>query len=113
MATKKDFRRALRIVGRPQGRQLKFLAAHYAAPKRALNMRRLARSAGYASWRAMNLQYGLLAARLASAIGAPVPSCAVCFLCDFIHPNQASNTEWILIMKPAFAAALKHERWVL
>ena len=112
MTTKAEFCRALRIVGRPKGRQLKFLAAHYGAQERALNMRRLARSAGYASWRAVNLQYGLLAGRIASAIRAPVPSCAVTFLCDFIRPNQASNTEWILIMKPAFAAALKEVGWV-
>lgn len=110
--TSGEFRDALRAIGRPQGRQLDFLQRHYSATGRALNMRRLAQAAGYRNYGGVNLQYGKLAKRIAHALGRRPPRTAVSLLAEFIPPREASNREYVLVMRGAFATALKSERWV-
>jgi hypothetical protein len=103
------FESALRRIPKPRGRQLDFLQAHYDARARGLNARKLAKAARYKNYRAINLQYGLLAARIAHELKM-APTIEV--LVDSLVPNQASNDEWVLIMRPNFAQALKRAGWV-
>lgn len=65
MPSAADFESALRRIRMPRGRQLLFLQAHYDARGRGLNAGKLAKAARYKSYRAINLHYGLLAARVA------------------------------------------------
>lgn len=108
----RDFRRALRTIGRPTGSQLQFLQRHYSATGRALNMRRLAEAAGYSNYGGVNLQYGFLAKRISQALGRRPPRTAVSLLTEFIAPREASTREYVLVMRPSFASALKAEGWV-
>lgn len=75
-------------------------------------MRQLAKAAGYANYGGVNLQYGILAKRIAGELGRRPPSTAVFLLVEFIPPREASNREYILVMRPQFARALKSARWV-
>jgi hypothetical protein len=112
MPTAREFAFALKELGRPRGRQLKFLRAHYSAHKRALNMRKLAAAAGYRSYGGVNLQYGKLADRIARVLNHRTPPTAVFLLVEFIPPRQASNAEYILVMRSAFARGLELAGWV-
>jgi hypothetical protein len=111
-STIREFRHALQTIDRPGGHQLRFLQRHYSATGRALNMRRLAEAAGYSNYGGVNLQYGKLATRLAQALGRETPDTAVGFLAEFIAPREASNREYVLVMRDAFARALKAEGWL-
>lgn len=103
------FESALRRIPRPRGRQLDFLQAHYDARARGLNARKLAKAARYQNYRPINLHYGLLAARVAQELKV---TAGIELLVDSLIPHQASNDEWILIMRPNFARALKRVGWV-
>ena len=92
----REFRHALRTVGRPSGRQLKSLQRHYRATGQVLNMRRLAEVAGYANYGGVNLQYGTLAKRLAHAIDRRLPQPALGLLATFIAPREVSNQEYLI-----------------
>lgn len=112
-----DFEQALSSLRPPRGRQPDFLRAHLKAKGRALNMRRIAEAAGYRSWRGGNLQYGLLAERIGRQMG--YSNADINLLVEFIEPRgkrsreDISNDEWILVMRPAFADALKRVRgWI-
>ena len=106
---------AIRSLDTPGGRQRDFLQKHYRAPGRALTMTRLAQAARYKSYRGANLQYGLLANRIGKALGNRTPS--ILLLVDVLppegkDPRSISNAEWILVMRPAFATALRRVGWV-
>jgi hypothetical protein len=105
-----EFYDALETVGLPGGRQCKFLQRHFDVSGRAATMTQLARAAKYVSFHGMNLQYGLLATRLGSAMGRY--NASLTLLVDFIPPRGVTNREWVLVMKPKFAAALKRAGWV-
>lgn len=104
------FEHALSTIPRPKGRQLKFLQAHFSARARGLNARRLARAAGYAGYRGINLHYGLLAASIARELG--IRGVGIELLVEGLPPGQASNQDWVLIMRPRFAQALRNVGWV-
>jgi len=113
--TQRNFEDALLKLETPKGKQLQFLKFHANAKGRALNMRRLAQKVGYKSWRAMNLQYGLLARSIGLAAGITKPD--ISLLVEFIPPEKISaqsisNSEWILIMREPFAKALKRVGWI-
>lgn len=103
------FESALRRIPKPRGRQLAFLQAHYDARGRGLNARKLAKAAGYKNYRGINLHYGLLAARVARELKVRA---GIELLVDSLTPKQASNDEWVLLMRPTFARALKRAGWV-
>jgi hypothetical protein len=104
------FTEALRAVSRPSARELRFLRAHYAAPGRALTATRLAEAAGYVNYGGVNLRYGLLAARIGEEMGNR--GARLSFLVDFVRPKEVTNREWVLVMQPHFATALKRAGWV-
>lgn len=109
MPSVRAFQSALRRIPKPRGRQLDFLQAHYDARARGLNARRLAKAARYRNYRAINLQYGLLASRVARGLKV---AGGIELLVDSLTPHQASNDEWVLIMRPNFAQALRRVGWV-
>jgi hypothetical protein len=51
----------------------------------------------------------LLAARIAHELRT---TAGIDLLVDALTPHQASNEEWVLIMRPNFARALKNAGWV-
>ena len=108
--TTAEFHDALLTIGRPGGRQCKFLQKHFDASGRAATMTQLAAAAKYASFQGANLQYGLLASRSGTAMGWY--DATLSLLVDFIQPRGVRNHEWVLVMKPKFAAALKRAGWV-
>ena len=85
----------------------KLLAIHYASKGRVMTMKNLARESGYTNYNAANLQYGLLAFRMAEFLDIPSPPTRLSLLCEFIKPKAQSNREWLIIMRPNFAKALE------
>lgn len=108
--TKTDFDRALKTIGKPGGRQIDFLREHVNAQGRALTAQRLADSVGYKDYRGINLQYGLLARKIGDVLGRK--NANLTLLVDFVRPKSVTNDEWIMVMHPQFATALKQARWV-
>jgi hypothetical protein len=108
--TTDQFVKAMRSMKQPGGRQPDFLQAHFDAPGRALTMTRLARAARYKSYDGANLRYGILAARLGAAMR--LRNANISLVVDLIRPREVSNREWILVMNPRFAAAMKRVGWV-
>lgn len=108
--TVEQFARALRSLRKPVGRQLEFLRAHEQAPGRAATVTRLAKAVGYRNYRPINLHYGKLARRIGEALGQP--NAPLSLLAAVAKPESISNREWVLIMHPQFAAALKGEGWI-
>ncbi len=108
--TKAEFKRALELLGKPGGRQMRFLQAHYSSPGRASTATLLALAAGYENFNALNLQYGTLARRVGEVLG--VRGAKLGFLLEFNEPGSLTNEHWILSMRPAFAEALRELGWV-
>jgi hypothetical protein len=105
--THAQFAGALREIAKPGGRQQLFLRAHVRA-RRGLTARRLAQAAGYQNHGGINLRYGLLAQQIGAALHRR--DVHLSLLVDFRRPN--SDAEWVLVMHPQFAAALKEAGWV-
>lgn len=110
LPTRAQFAQALSQVRKPRGRQLDFLRDYVKAPGRALTARRLAQSVGYKSHDGINLQYGLLARRIGDALGRNDEGIGL--LVDLVRPKSVTNAEWIMVMHPQFADALKLAGWV-
>jgi hypothetical protein len=108
--TAQEFSEALQLVGRPGGNQLEFLRAHARAKSRAATFRQLAVAAKYQSYRAINLHYGKLARRIGNALGQP--TARITLLLESHQPDSVTNREWILVMRPEFAEALKAAGWI-
>lgn len=77
-----------------------------------MTMSRLADAAGYGNYGGVNLQYGGLASRIAKVLKRPTPTTKVALLVDFIDRRSISNKDWVLLMKPSFARALRMAGWV-
>lgn len=88
----------------------RLLCAHVNAPNHVSNMRTLAKAAKYKSWRAANLQYGLLARRIGDELR--IKGLRIGLLVEFVGPKKLSNSEWLVMMRPTFARALKRAGWV-
>lgn len=108
--TKTQFKAALQQIGKPGGRQLVFLQAHFSAPGRASTAAKLAIAAKYKNYGGVNLHYGILAKRIGEALGYPDPHIGL--LVEFNRPASLTNAHWILSMKPEFAEALSSLGWV-
>jgi hypothetical protein len=109
-AAVEEIHKALIKIGKPRGRQPKFLQAHYDSNGRASTATILAQRAGYKSYRGVNLQYGVLAEKLAKEIGYRGQSLAM--VCDWAERDTITNAHYVLIMRPNFAEALKSAGWV-
>jgi len=106
--TQAEFAHALRGIPVPHGRQLDFLREHAQAYQRRLSARQLAESVGYKGYRGINLQYGLLARRIAEALDRN--DARLGLLVKFDQKNPGA--EWRLEMRSEFAKALKQAGWI-
>ena len=88
----------------------KLLRAHLASTGRAMTMTNLAKKGGYSSYRIANIQYGLLARRIADVLELELPPTRLSVLCEFIDPHDQSNDHYLIIMRPNFAKALELAR---
>jgi hypothetical protein len=105
--TSEQFKRALSSIGPLTEGQRRFLQEHYRAVGRVSTMSNLARAAGYRGYGGVNLQYGILAKRIAKVLHRPVPAIRVEVVAEFVEPTKISNKDWVLHMRPAFASALR------
>ena len=110
MYSRCEFASALKQVRAPHTNVLRFLNAHYQAPGRTLTATLLAEAARYEDYRGVNLRYGLLAKQVGAVLGQPDATLAM--LVEFIRPQAMTNQEWLLVMRPDFAAALKEVGWM-
>ena len=101
---------AMRGMPKPGGRQLDFLQAHVDATGRAMTMTRLAEAARYKSFDGANLRYGILAAKIGLRMG--LRNSDINLIVTFIRPRKLSNSQWILVLRPEFARAMKKVGWV-
>jgi hypothetical protein len=102
--------KALKKSGEPRGNRSKFLQAHYDSKGRASTATILANSAGYKSYRGLNLQYGILAEKLATNIEYTGDSFAM--VCAWAERDTITNAHCVLVMRPNFAKALWVAGWV-
>ena len=70
----------------------------------------MAESAGYKDYRGFNLQYGLLARRIGEVM--QIQDARISLLVEFTAPKSLKNQEWLIFMRPEFAAALKCAGWI-
>ena len=105
-----QFLKVLDSMPPPRGRQLDFLQAHYDSAGYVSTASILAEAVGYTNWNALNLQYGLLAKRIADALGTGTRHLGL--LVEFSRPKSVTNEHWLLVMRPEFAQALKSAGWV-
>ncbi len=110
LVSKAQFMGALTAIGLLGGRRRALLQAHFSSPGRTSTFTNLAEAVGYENYRAVNLQYGLLARRIGDALGRE--NADVSLLLEFNEPASLTNEQWIASMRPEFAEALKELRWV-
>lgn len=112
IATSKDYKTALSLLEdeMPLKHRL-LLEVHYRAPRRRLTARKLAEKVGYASFGAVNLQYGTLARKICDILGLRLEY-HVLVLAKFVTPKTGSDREILWVMRPELARALEELRWV-
>jgi hypothetical protein len=88
-----------------------FLRAHYHSPAHTVSATALARRVGYSQYRATNLIYGRLAAKLCDIWGAPIPRThrGIGILLEGYRKSLGQH--WQLEMRPALVAALDELGW--
>ena len=87
---------------------MQMLLANYHAPNRTLTASMMARAMGYDNFNAANLHYGALGGLVGEKLGwNPLPEFKVNVLVDF----EKRNEEWLWIMKPVVAEAIKLLGW--
>ncbi|WP_312207062.1 HNH endonuclease [Pseudomonas kuykendallii] len=91
-------------------KQRSMLVAHARAPGQALTMSELAALVGFPCYSAANLQYGLLAGKLADALGIPRPEYLVYVIAGFDDDPDTSQSR--AHMYPELYAALQELGWV-
>lgn len=109
--TTREFTEALRGLPPPGGKVLKMLRAHAEAPARAMTATNLAAAVGYRGYRAVNLQYGRLAARVRDALRRRMDG-GLDVLVEFVPVKSQTNEHWLLRMKEPFAIALQEAGWL-
>lgn len=98
--------------GYPSTRVRKFLLAHYETAGRVATMTYLATKAGYKNYRGVNVQYGRLSKAVADELGIQPLATHLFLLTEFVEPDQQSNADWQIVMRPEFAKALESAGWL-
>jgi hypothetical protein len=94
-------------------KQRAMLRAHHASPARTISATRLAEAVGFESFNGVNLQYGLLADKIARQLAVDLTDHAnVGILVEFVDPGYAANEHWLWVMRPNVAQALEDLGWV-
>ena len=90
------------------------LIAHYGAPNHTITATQLAAAVGYATYNAVNLQYGTLGAKLAERMGwEPSPEAQLSYsIASFEKDDGDPEGQWRWIMHPPLARALETLGWV-
>lgn len=109
-STTAEFTAAMLRLRKPAPSIRKMLRFHLKAPNQVSIARELAKQAGFKSWHAVNLHYGTLGKRLARELGTG-PS-RLSLLVRFVPPGRLTNKEWLVMMRPEFAAALRKSTWI-
>lgn len=89
---------------------LAMLEAHFRATNRKITASELARAAGYSSYAAANLQYGIFAHKLCNEIGFAPPrgnSGEPTFTYIFATPLKLPNSDWQWTMHDVVAQAIE------
>jgi len=115
-----QFVSAMADMKKPSDSLRRMLKAHYNSPGRVSTMSLLAEAARYTSFSPANLHYGGLARRIGKHLAITEPDLKLptesdaylSLLGDFIPPGKLTNTQWLLVMKPAFAEALVQCGWI-
>jgi predicted HNH restriction endonuclease len=115
MPTTAQYRKALKVLDAklaPTWREL--LRRHWAAPRHTTSMALLARAVKYKNYRAANLNYGRLAAKIGSLVGIPPSEDYVNLHALATWKGTKRNFEghFTFQMRPQLARALKSEGWV-
>lgn len=94
-------------------RQCQMLRVHHAAPARTMSATRLAEAVGFENCSGVNLQYGLLAEKIARQLAIDLAGhVQVGILVEFVDPGHAANEHWLWVMRPNVAQALEDLGWV-
>jgi hypothetical protein len=104
------FASALGAIGRPDGRRLEILRAHYAAPSRAATTSELAEQVGFKGNFGISASYGRLAKQIGMLIGEECPSISLLF--EVVGSTTAKSGDRVLVMRPTFADGLKRAGWI-
>ena len=110
--TARQYQTVLKKIGKPRGKQKYFLRAHVRSRNGISNTLKLQVAAGYKHRGGINLQYGLLARKIARKAGHVVPrgSAWLSALVEFMATDP--NGVWKLRIYPEFARALMAEKWI-
>jgi hypothetical protein len=112
LATRQAYKTALSLLeGEMPPRHRLLLEMHYRAPGRAITARRLAGKVGYASFGAVNLQYGTLARKICDILGLRFEY-HVSVVAEFVTPKTGWDREILWVMRPELARALEELGWV-
>jgi hypothetical protein len=109
--TTKQFVDAMRGMVCPGGRVPELLKYHAGLSGRVGTVTNLAKAVRYRSYDGVNLQYGILAARIAARLRNPEAR-HLGLLMEFVHPKKQSNAHYQLVMRLAFYEALKLVDWI-
>jgi predicted HNH restriction endonuclease len=91
--------------------QWRLLEAHYLAPDHTASAEEIALAAGK-SWKATNLQYGLLATNLRRSLGMPLAlGEQQSTILAFFEPPTESFRFWRWVMHPPLATAIRDLGW--
>jgi hypothetical protein len=104
------FASVLQVIGRPTGRRLEILRAHYTAPGHAATPTVLAKHVGFKGSIGISVSYGTLAKRIGLLVGQESPNISLLF--EVVRPTTATSREWVLVMRPEFADGLKRAGWI-
>ena len=92
--------------------QRAMLRVHHAAPARTMSATRLAEAVGFENYSGVNLQYGLLADKVARQLALDLADhVRVGILVEFVDPGHAANEHWLWVMRPNVAQALEDLGW--
>ena len=91
--------------------QRRMLKHHYEAPHKLATMTQLADTVDYASYGGANLWYGNLGRRLSVAMGREPHQTRIAQLVQFINPGDVTNKDFVMLMRPEVARALRGWRW--
>lgn len=104
-----DFIRAFMAIAPVHENHIAILRCHARASGRRQTATQLARAVGYQNYGAINLQYGLLAARVGRALG--LPDATLNLLVEFTAPGELGNAQWEFVLRPAVAQAIAEMGW--
>jgi hypothetical protein len=104
------FARALGAIGRPDGRRLDILRAHYAAPGHAATATVLAEQVGYKNNKGIAVWYGQLARQITMLVGDESTNLSLLF--EIVGSTTAKSGDRVLVMRPEFADGLKRAGWI-